>query len=183
MIDLMKRLYTALQTFLGNVATTDNVSSAIETAVEGLDIPTDQDIQGMIDDSIGALDIPTDQEIQGMIDDDNDIDTTGTVTYSEYAQATNASDGVKVFKYKNGWKRVVGLLDIIDTLPSMGRILFTVPDDYKPITAKNGGIQPWSLIGNSTNTAVVRIDPSNGSLYAYAGGAVGNSYVVDILYR
>ena len=183
MIDLLKRLYKALQTFLGNVATTDSVSSAIETAVEGLDIPTDQEIQGMIDTSIGALDIPTDQDIQGLIDDDNDIDTTGAVTYSEYAQATNSTDGVKVFKYKNGWKRVVGLLNIIDTLPTTGRILFTVPDAYKPDVTKNGGIQPWSLITNSTNTSVVRIDTSSGSLYVYAGGAVGNGYVIDILYR
>lgn len=68
MIDLLKRLYTALQTFLGNVATTDSVETAIGTAIEALDIPTDQEIQGMIDTSIGQLDIPTDQDIQGMID-------------------------------------------------------------------------------------------------------------------
>lgn len=161
MIDLMKRLYTAIQTFLGNVATTDSVSSAIETAIQ-------------------ALDIPTDQEIQTMIDDTEKYDSIGSPTYvTDYTEALNANDGVKCIQYKNGFKRVMGVIKVLQSVT--GAEILSVPSGFEYTISQQGGIQGWfSACSITGGAACIRMQ--NNKLYAHGTMAVGE-YALDFIYR
>ena len=179
MIDLMKRLYTALQTFLGNVATTETVQSMVDTAVSELDFPTEQEVQGMIDTSIGQLDIPTDQEIQTMIDDAEKYDSIGSPTYvTDYTEALNSTDGVKCIKYKNGFKRVMGVIKVLQDTQSK---IMSVPSGFGYTMSQQGNLQGWfSACSTNGKTACIRM--YNNDLFVH--GTMGSGeYALDFIYR